>query len=87
MPCMVLHGDSNIGKTLIVARFEREHPDRFDEVKGVERRDVADAGDLISIVSTQPCCSNLVRHIALPRACRYSNGWPGNFCAGSLRGC
>jgi len=40
MPCMVLHGDSNIGKTLIVAKFQREHPDRFDEVKGVERRDV-----------------------------------------------
>ncbi|MEJ8859132.1 TniB family NTP-binding protein [Variovorax robiniae] len=40
MPCMVLHGDSNIGKTLIVSKFQREHPDRFDEVKGVERRDV-----------------------------------------------
>jgi type II secretory pathway predicted ATPase ExeA len=40
MPCMVLHGDSNIGKTLIVAKFQREHPDRFDEEKGVERRDV-----------------------------------------------
>ena len=40
MPCMVLHGDSNIGKTLIVAKFQRDHPDRFDAVKGVERRDV-----------------------------------------------
>lgn len=40
MPCMVLHGDSNIGKTLIVAKFQREHPDRFDDVRGVERRDV-----------------------------------------------
>ena len=40
MPCMVLHGDSNIGKTLIIAKFKRDHPDRFDEVKGVEKRDV-----------------------------------------------
>jgi hypothetical protein len=40
MPCMVMHGDSNIGKTLIVAEFQREHSDRFDDIKGVDRRDV-----------------------------------------------
>jgi hypothetical protein len=40
MPCMVLHGDSNIGKTLIIAKFLRDHPSRFDHIKGVERRDL-----------------------------------------------
>jgi hypothetical protein len=37
---MVLHGDSNIGKTLITAKFLREHPPVFDEQRGVEQRQV-----------------------------------------------
>jgi hypothetical protein len=40
MPCMVMHGESNIGKTLIVAKFQREHPTWFDGDKGVERREI-----------------------------------------------
>ena len=40
MPCMVMHGPSNIGKTLIIAKFLRDHPPRFDDVRGVERRPV-----------------------------------------------
>ena len=40
MPCMLLHGPSNIGKTLIVAKFLREHPPTFDVVRGVEHRPV-----------------------------------------------
>jgi hypothetical protein len=47
MPCLVLHGDS-IGKSLIVAKFQKQHPTRFDAVKGVERRGSgghADAGN------------------------------------------
>lgn len=40
MPCMMLHGPSNIGKTLIIAKFLREHPPVFDERRGVERREV-----------------------------------------------
>lgn len=40
MPCMVMHGRSNIGKTLIVRKFQREHPNRFDDERGVERRQV-----------------------------------------------
>src|SRR5258706_7403606 len=40
MPCMAMHGDSNIGKTLIVAKLRREHPSTFDEIKGVERRQI-----------------------------------------------
>lgn len=40
MPCMVMHGPSNIGKTLIVRKFVREHPPAFDGSRGVERRSV-----------------------------------------------
>lgn len=40
MPCMVLHGQSNIGKTLVTRKFQREHPDTFDEIKGVSRRTI-----------------------------------------------
>jgi len=40
MPCMVIHGDSNIGKTLIIRKFQREHPSTFDERRGVERRQI-----------------------------------------------
>ena len=38
MPCMVIHGESNIGKTLIVRKFQRDHPTAFDDARGVERR-------------------------------------------------
>jgi hypothetical protein len=40
MPCLLLHGDSNIGKTQIVAKFRRQHPDKFDEDRGVEVRPI-----------------------------------------------
>ncbi len=40
MPCMVLHGQSNIGKTLVVRKFQRAHPASFDEIKGVDRRTI-----------------------------------------------
>ncbi|MDK2661895.1 TniB family NTP-binding protein [Cupriavidus consociatus] len=37
MPCVLLYGDSNIGKTQIIAKFARRHP---DEIAGVEHRKV-----------------------------------------------
>ena len=40
MPCMVLHGRSNIGKTLVIAKFLREHPPQFDQETGLERRPI-----------------------------------------------
>ena len=40
MPCMVLHGDSNIGKTLIIAKFMRSHPPGFDADRGIEQRPI-----------------------------------------------
>lgn len=40
MPCMVLHGPSNIGKTLVIRKFQRDHPDSFDAVNGIDQRTV-----------------------------------------------
>jgi hypothetical protein len=40
MPCLLLHGESNIGKTQIVRKFIRDHPPSFDERRGVEKRQV-----------------------------------------------
>lgn len=40
MPCMIMHGESNIGKTLIVAKFLRDHPNIYDKSAGVDRRQV-----------------------------------------------
>lgn len=40
MPCMLLHGESNIGKTQVIRKFMREHPAFYDEERGVERRPV-----------------------------------------------
>ncbi|WP_244127889.1 TniB family NTP-binding protein [Burkholderia gladioli] len=39
-PCLLLHGDSNIGKTQIIAKFRRKHPDEFDEGRGIETRPI-----------------------------------------------
>jgi hypothetical protein len=33
----ILHGDSNIGKTKITAKFRRTHPIEFDDKSGVEQ--------------------------------------------------
>lgn len=40
MPYMLLHGQSNIGKTLVIRKFQREHPYSFDEIKSVSRRTI-----------------------------------------------
>ncbi|MDQ2735270.1 MAG: TniB family NTP-binding protein [Pseudomonadota bacterium] len=40
MPCLLLHGESNIGKTQIVRKFIRDHPSTFDEQRGVEKRQI-----------------------------------------------
>ena len=38
IPRMVIHGRSNIGKTLVIAKFLREHPPQFDAGRGLEQR-------------------------------------------------
>ncbi|MGO4155423.1 TniB family NTP-binding protein [Cupriavidus sp. YAF13] len=40
MPCVLLYGESNIGKTQVIAKFERRLPPEYDEIAGVERRKV-----------------------------------------------
>ena len=40
MPCLVIHGRSNIGKTLVIAKFLREHPPQFDGGRGLEQRQI-----------------------------------------------
>jgi hypothetical protein len=40
MPCLLLHGESNIGKTQIVGKFVWDHPPTFDEQRGVEKRQI-----------------------------------------------
>ncbi|WP_250470168.1 MULTISPECIES: TniB family NTP-binding protein [unclassified Caballeronia] len=80
MPCLVLHGDSNIGKTQIIAKFRRQHPDEFDDRLGVNcalsfqcrcRRHPT------NIASTQHCCSNWALRITLQQASPSLSGWRG----------
>lgn len=40
MPCLLIHGDSGMGKTKIVERFRRDFPDDFDTEQGRARRPV-----------------------------------------------
>lgn len=40
MPCLLLYGDSGMGKTMIVEQFERMHPRRHDRKTGIESRPV-----------------------------------------------
>ncbi len=40
MPCMLLYGDSGMGKTMILEKMERQHPKSYDERSGVTKRPV-----------------------------------------------
>ncbi len=40
MPCMLLYGDSDIGKTMIVDKFVRDHPNICNQFGEVEARKV-----------------------------------------------
>jgi type II secretory pathway predicted ATPase ExeA len=40
MPCLLLYGESGMGKTMIVEKFQRLHPPTFDRGSGVEHRPV-----------------------------------------------
>jgi hypothetical protein len=35
MPCLLLYGDTGMGKTKIIRKFLRDHPARFDNGTGV----------------------------------------------------
>jgi len=40
MPCMLLYGDSGMGKTMILEKMERQHPKSYDERSGITKRPV-----------------------------------------------
>ena len=40
MPCMLLYGDSGMGKTMILEKMERQHPKSYDEHSGITKRPV-----------------------------------------------
>jgi replication-associated recombination protein RarA len=48
MPCLLLYGDSGMGKTMIVEKFERMHPVHHDKATGTETRPVV-------ILQMPPC--------------------------------
>ena len=40
MPCLLLHGDSGMGKSMIIAKFRRAHPAVYDRRRGIEHHSV-----------------------------------------------
>ena len=40
MPCMLLYGDSGMGKSMILGKMERQHPSSYYERKGCTKRPV-----------------------------------------------
>jgi hypothetical protein len=40
MPCMLLYGDSGMGKSMILEKMERQHPSSYDERKGITKRPI-----------------------------------------------
>jgi Bacterial TniB protein len=40
MPSLAVYGDSGMGKTMIVEKFRRDHPPRFDRENGIEKTPV-----------------------------------------------
>jgi Cdc6-like AAA superfamily ATPase len=40
MPCMLLYGDSGMGKTMILEKMERQHPNSYDERHGITKKPV-----------------------------------------------
>jgi hypothetical protein len=40
MPCMLLYGDSGMGKTMILEKMERQHPSSYEERRGITLRPV-----------------------------------------------
>jgi Bacterial TniB protein len=40
MPCMLLYGDSGMGKSMILEKMERQHPRSYDQRRGITKRPV-----------------------------------------------
>ncbi|MAX57215.1 MAG: transposase [Alcanivoracaceae bacterium] len=58
MPCLLIYGDTGMGKTKIVRKFERDHPPKFNQVTGVDHRPV-----VVAQVPSEPIERDLYREL------------------------
>jgi hypothetical protein len=58
MPCLLIYGDTGMGKTKIVRKFEREHPPTFCQATGVTRHAV-----VVAQIPPEPVERDLYREL------------------------
>lgn len=58
MPCLLIYGDTGMGKTKIVRKFERAHPPKFCQGTGVDHRAV-----VVAQVPSEPIERDLYREL------------------------
>ena len=58
MPCLLIYGDTGMGKTKIVRKFERLHPPTFCQATGVTRRPV-----VVAQIPPEPVERDLYREL------------------------
>lgn len=58
MPCLLIYGDTGMGKTKIVRKFERAHPPKFCQVTGVDHRPI-----VVAQVPSEPIERDLYREL------------------------
>jgi hypothetical protein len=58
MPCLLIYGDTGMGKTKIVRKFERMHPPTFCQATGVTRRPV-----VVAQIPPEPVERDLYREL------------------------
>lgn len=58
MPCLLIYGDTGMGKTKIVRKFERDHPPKFSQITGVDHRPV-----VVAQVPSEPIERDLYREL------------------------
>jgi len=58
MPCLLIYGDTGMGKTKIIRKFERAHPPKFCQVTGVDHRPV-----VVAQVPSEPIERDLYREL------------------------
>lgn len=58
MPCLLIYGDTGMGKTKIVRKFERAHPPKFCRVTGVDHRPI-----VVAQVPSEPIERDLYREL------------------------
>ena len=58
MPCLLIYGDTGMGKTKIIRKFERAHPPKFCQMTGVDHRPV-----VVAQVPSEPVERDLYREL------------------------